>query len=190
MELHFLGTAFSTYRSPKNPNPWIFALQPSGKQERSILCGIGSPYTGLTENCIFLFRGSKTNKKPDYHSEMNWNVFSNWCKAVVLPTVTATEKKSAVVLDSAICRTVLDEEDKRPVRSWSTDHLVQAIHKWGGAPDDWPLTWATRKYKNQLIDCGRQITRLRNTKSGKLQTSSLLNTFRLIYYFYLRLILS
>ena len=84
-------------------------VDPSGKGERSILCHIGSPHIGLLDNCILLFRGSKSNKKADYHSEMNWNVFSNWCETVVFLKIAATRKKSVVVLDRAAYHTVLDE---------------------------------------------------------------------------------
>ena len=65
---------------------------PSGEEERSILCHIGSPGTGLLDNCIVLFRGSKSNKQADYHLEMNWNVFSNWCETIVSPKIAATKK--------------------------------------------------------------------------------------------------
>ena len=51
----------------------------------------------------------------------------------------------------------MDEEDKRPVTSWNRYRLTRAIRRWGGAPDDWQLAWATRKSKYQLLDYARQI---------------------------------
>ena len=66
---------------------------PSGKGMRSILCHIGSPETGSLENCMFLFKGSKSNKQADYRSEMNWHVFSNWREEGVFPQIAATKKK-------------------------------------------------------------------------------------------------
>ena len=44
---------------------------PSGKGDRSILCHIGCAETGLLEECGLLFRGSKSNKSADCHTEMN-----------------------------------------------------------------------------------------------------------------------
>ena len=65
---------------------------PSGKWERSRLCHIGSADTRLLENCILQFRGSKSNKQADYHSEMNWNVFSNWYGTDVFPKLLQPRK--------------------------------------------------------------------------------------------------
>ncbi len=52
-----------------------------------------------------------------------------------------TRKKSLMVLDRATYDTVLDEEDRRPVTSWNKKKLAEALKRWDGIPDDWPLTW-------------------------------------------------
>ena len=49
----------------------------SGRGDRSILSHIDCADTGLVEKCMLLFRGLKSNKSADYHTEMNWEVFSH-----------------------------------------------------------------------------------------------------------------
>ena len=50
---------------------------PSGRGERSILSQIGFAETGPLDECLLLFRASKSNQNSYYHSEMSWNVFSH-----------------------------------------------------------------------------------------------------------------
>ena len=50
---------------------------PAGKGYGSIVCHIGSAETGVLNNFLLIFRGSKSNNPFDYHSEMNWNSFSD-----------------------------------------------------------------------------------------------------------------
>ena len=50
---------------------------PSGRGERSILSHIVCPDTGLIDECMPLFRGSKSNKSAEYHTEINWEFFSH-----------------------------------------------------------------------------------------------------------------
>ena len=100
-------------------------MVPTGKRERSVLFHIGSPDTGLLDNCILLFRGSKSNMQADYHSETNWNVFINWCETVVFPKSTASKKNSIDILDRATQNTILNEEDKRPSSSYTDGEVHQ-----------------------------------------------------------------
>ena len=69
----------------------VFAV-PSGKGERSILCHVVSKDVGLLEGCMLLFRGSKSSKSSDYHTEMNWNVFSHWCESKLFPSLKKREE--------------------------------------------------------------------------------------------------
>ena len=50
---------------------------PSRKGERSILSQTGCSDTGLIDQYMLLFRGSKSNKSADCHPEMNWRVFNH-----------------------------------------------------------------------------------------------------------------
>lgn len=104
---------------------------PSGKGERSILSHVASQETGLLNNCLLLFRGAKSNKSEDYHTEMNWDVFSHWCENVVFPEILKTNKKSVIVLDHATYHTKLDDDDRWPVTSWNKARLSEAILRWG-----------------------------------------------------------
>ena len=90
---------------------------PFGKGKRSIISHIGCAETGLLDNCLLLFRGSKSNIDADYHTEMNWDVFSHWCETKVFPAIENTGIPSVVVLDRATYHTVLDDEDRWPLTS-------------------------------------------------------------------------
>ena len=85
-----------------------------------------------------MFRGSKSSKSSDYHTEMNWDVFSSWCESKVFSEINKTNQKSIVVLDRVTYHTHLDEKDRRPTKSW-TKKFANQVHKWDGIPDEWPL---------------------------------------------------
>ena len=130
---------------------------PSGKGDRNIVSHIGSAETGLLPNCLLLFRGSKSNKSADYHTEMNWNVFSHWCRNKVFPEIRKTGIKSVVILDRATYHTVLDDDDRWPVTSWTKRRLSDAIIRWGGPPSDWLPNWESLKVKQDLLIRARSI---------------------------------
>ena len=130
---------------------------PSGKGERSIISHVGCAETGLLDGCFLLFRGSKSNKDSDYHTEMNWEVFSHWCETKVFPASRDTQIPSVLVLDRETYHTVLDEEDRWPVNSWNKKRLADSIVRWEGIPDDWPLNWRNLKSKPQLLQQARNI---------------------------------
>ena len=109
---------------------------PAGKVDRSIVCHVGSAESGSLKNCELLLRGSKSNKSSDYHTEMNWSVFSDKCESKVFPTMKLTKKKSILVLDRATYHTFLDEEDKRPVTSLNKARLADSIARWEGVTED------------------------------------------------------
>ena len=106
-------------------------IAPSSEGERSILFRIGYPDTGLLDNFILLFRGSKSNKQADYHSETNWKQFINWCETIFFPKLLQPRKKFVVLLDRATYHIVLHEEDELPITSWNSARLFQAIRIWG-----------------------------------------------------------
>ena len=101
-------------------------IAPSGKGERSILPHIGCTGTGLLDNCMLLFRGSKSNKSAEYHNEMNWDVFSHWRETKVFPSIAVTGVNSLVFLDRATYYTTLDEKDKKKATSWIKTRLIKA----------------------------------------------------------------
>ena len=90
----------------------------SGKRERSIVIHVGCAETGFLGTSLLLFRGPKSNKDADYHTEMNWEVFSHWCETTVFPAIENTGLPSEFVLDRATYHTVLDDEDHWRVTSW------------------------------------------------------------------------
>ena len=96
----------------------------------------GCADTGLLDQCMLLFGGSKSNKSADYHTEINRDVLSHSCETKVFPSIAATGVKSVLVLDRTTYHTVLDEQDKRPETSWNNSRLRESIKRWGGAPND------------------------------------------------------
>jgi len=76
---------------------------PSGKGERSIICHIGGA-DGFVPSAKLIFRGSKSLKDSDYHTEMNASVFLDWMEKKVLPNV---PRASVLVLDRASYHTTL-----------------------------------------------------------------------------------
>ena len=118
---------------------------PSGRGERSILSHVASAQTGLLDRSMLLYIGSNTKKSTDYHSEMNWNVFSDWFNSIVFPAIAARRENALLVLDRVTYHTYIDEEEKRPNTSGNKNRISDSIARWGGPSEDWPLTWRYKK---------------------------------------------
>lgn len=58
---------------------------------------------------MILYRGSKSNKDADYHSEMNWDILSHWCETKVFFAISQIGMNEVVVLYRATSHTVLVE---------------------------------------------------------------------------------
>lgn len=120
---------------------------------------IGSANTGLLNGAALVFRGDKSNKNADYHSEMNTEVFLDWLKQKVFPKLKQIGKKCVVVLDRAPYHTRLTQ-DTRPVRMhWRKADMVDAIERWGGPPAHWPGNWRTSRNitKNLMLSWATEI---------------------------------
>ena len=140
---------------------------PSGKGERSTISHVGCADTGLLDRCFLFFRGSKSNKDSDYHTEMNWEVFSHWCETKVIPTIRFTQIPSVIVLDRTKYHTVLDEEDRSPVNSWNKKRFVDSIVQWESIPDNWPSNWRNLKSKPRRFQRVRHVYPNPNCKIQK-----------------------
>lgn len=71
----------------------------SGKGNRSIVCHSGSDESGLLENCLLFFRGSKSNRSSDHHAEIDWSVFRDFFESKVFLAMKLIRKKNVLVLD-------------------------------------------------------------------------------------------
>ena len=109
---------------------------PAAKGDRSIVFRVGYAESGFLENCLLLFRGSKSNKSSDYHTKMNWFVFVGWNESKVFPAMKRTMEKSVLALECATYHKFLDEEDKRPSKYWNKTKLANTIVRWDGAAKD------------------------------------------------------
>ena len=152
---------------------------PLGRVERSTPSHVASAQTGLLDGSILPYRGSKSNKFADYHSEMNQNVFSDWCNSVVLPAIAARSENAVLVLDRATYHTYIDEEDKRPNTSWNKNRISDSIARWRGPSEDWPLTCRYKKTKAQLLEEARRIYPSPTYKIQKMARKFETSTFKL-----------
>lgn len=109
---------------PKPPS------KPSGKGGRVIVCGCGSAKRGWIGE-VLIFKGDKNNKDPDYHSEMNWEVFSDWFDGVLREVGERKEGEPPIVfiIDRAKYHTVESERtrlpekmNKEPMAEWLVNH--------------------------------------------------------------------
>ena len=153
---------------------------PSGKGERSIINHMGCAETGLLDNFLLLFRGSKSNKDPDYHAEMNWDAFSHWCETKQFPVIENAGLPSVVILDRATYHTVLDDEYRWPVTSCNKKRLNDSIYRFEGISDDWPFTWRNLKTNAQLLQLPRVIYLSPRYKIQKIAVSFGIKTLFLL----------
>lgn len=52
---------------------------PSSRGDREIIPHLGCSETGILEDCLLVFKGSKSNNSSDHPTEMNWDVFGHRC---------------------------------------------------------------------------------------------------------------
>lgn len=93
----------------------------AGKGARTIICGIGSDTQGWLEDSLLVYRGAQSPKSSDYHTDMNWNVFSDWMERRVLPKI---PPHSVIVIDRASYHLVLTEESKPASSTLRKQQLV------------------------------------------------------------------
>ena len=70
---------------------------PTSRGQRLIVLHAGCGEIGFLPNCALVFK-SKSKDGRDYHTEMNGQVFIEWVKDQLLPSLPA---KSVLVLDNA-----------------------------------------------------------------------------------------
>ena len=156
---------------------------PSGRGERSMLSHVASAQTGLFDESMLLYRGSKSNTSTDYHSEVNRNVYSDSCIRVVIPVIAARRQNAVLVLNRSAYHTYIDEEDKRPNRSWNKNRVSQLTDRLGGSSEDRPLTWRYKKIKAQLQKQSRKIHPSPTYKIQRMVSKFETSTFKLKFLF-------
>jgi len=103
----------------------------------------GSREHGLLPGCMLLFRGEKSNKDADYHTEMNTAVFQHWMLSKVFPKLRSIGKKCVIVLDRATYHTQLTWNTRRPKSYWLKREIQNCVVRWGGPPALWGPNWYT-----------------------------------------------
>lgn len=104
-----------------------------------------------------MYRGNNSKSTDDYHKEMCWEIFSDWCVKKVFPAIRKTGRKSVLVLDRATYQTHLLDEDRKPSTQWRKSRLIESIKKWGGPDKSWSKNWEKEKSNRQLLEYCRSI---------------------------------
>lgn len=93
---------------------------PIGQGGRSVICHVGGA-SGFVENTKLIFRGSKSLKDADYHTEMNSNVFLDWMERRVLPNL---QPNAAIFVDRASYHRTLTPESQPVKSNWKKADLI------------------------------------------------------------------
>ena len=113
------------------PKEWVLpgevegTCPPSGKGARSILCGVGSDVTGWLPDSFLIFRGSKSSKSSDYHSEINSDVFLDWIEKKVIPKL---PNRAVLVIDRASYHLVRTPESTPAPCNATKNVLLKWLH--------------------------------------------------------------
>ena len=65
----------------------------SGSGARTIISHLGSNEIGLLEICLLMYRESESRQSDEEHTEMNADMFQDWCKKRVLPAMKLQGRK-------------------------------------------------------------------------------------------------
>jgi transposase len=131
---------------------------PPGKGERSIVVHVGSS-SGFIPGAALIFRGAKSKKTDDYHTEMNSDVFLDWLKKKVLPQM--PRGRSVLVVDQATYHTVRTPETVPAKASWNKPQLADWLLAHSVALSTLPLVPTTKEdllklHKVHLLDLCKQ----------------------------------
>ena len=80
-----------------------------------------------------MFRGSKSNKSANYHTEMNHAVFYDWLKTKVFPELQKRKRKCVVVLDRANYHTELTPDTHPLVHDGVNENSCKQLTDGGSA---------------------------------------------------------
>jgi transposase len=112
--------------------------KPTGKGERLIIVNAISE-DGWVPNAEMVFKASK--KTGDYHSSMNWTVFTTWFSEQLLPNI---PKNSIIHLDNASYHNVLTAETFP-----KSNHTAQKLQEWLTHND---IPWGKDMLKAELFE--------------------------------------
>lgn len=135
-----------------NDNTWYFEEdgiiigKPTGKGDRLIIVN-AITQDGWVPNAKLVFKASK--KTGDYHSNMNWDKFSEWFRENLLKNI---PEDSLIIMDNAPYHNVLAEE-AFPKKS----HTIKRLREWLSRNN---IPWTKDMLKAELFDlCSRLATK-------------------------------
>jgi len=135
-------------KNHSNDNTWyseedgVVIGKPTGKGERLIIVNAITK-EGWVPDSKLVFKASK--KTGDYHTNMNWDVFSTWFQEKLLKNI---PKGSLIIMDNAAYHNVFVEE-AFPKKS----HSVKRFREW---LSDNQIPWTKDMMKAELFDlCSR-----------------------------------
>lgn len=135
-------------KNHSNDNTWFFEEddiiigKPTGKGDRLIIVNAITK-DGWIPNAKLVFKASK--KTGDYHSNINWDNFSEWFQEKLLKNI---PENSLIIMDNAPYHNVFAEE-AFPKKS----HSVKRLREW---LSDNEIPWTKDMLKTELFDlCSR-----------------------------------
>jgi len=135
-------------KNHSNDNTWYFEEdgiligKPTGKGERLIIVDAITK-DGWVPNARLVFKASK--KTEDYHSNMNWDNFSEWFQEKLMKNI---PEKSLIIMDNAPYHNVLAEE-AFPKKT----HTAKRLREWLSNNE---IPWTKDMLKSELFElCSR-----------------------------------
>jgi len=139
-------------KNHSNDNTWYFEEdgivigKPTGKGDRLIIVDAITK-DGWVPNARLVFKASK--KTGDYHSNMNWDNFSEWFQEKLLKNI---PENSLIIMDNATYHNVLAEE-AFPKKS----HSAKRLREWLAHNE---IPWTKDMLKPELFElCSRFATK-------------------------------
>lgn len=135
-------------KNHSNDNTWYFEEdglvigKPTGKGDRLIIVDAITKDGWVPNTRLVFMAGKKTG---DYHSNMNWDNFSEWFQDKLLKNI---PKNSVIIMDNAAYHNVLSEE-AFPKKS----HSLKRLRDWLSHNE---IPWTTDMLKSELFSlCAR-----------------------------------
>lgn len=130
-------------KNHSNDNTWYFEEdglvigKPTGKGDRLIIVDAITKDGWVPNTRLVFMAGKKTG---DYHSNMNWDNFSEWFQDKLLKNI---PKNSVIIMDNAAYHNVLSEE-AFPKKS----HSLKRLRDWLSHNE---IPWTTDMLKSELF---------------------------------------
>ncbi|TKR62675.1 hypothetical protein L596_026599 [Steinernema carpocapsae] len=164
------------FKGMSHRRDWVTSMTPEQKKTAGLCSGPNAPPThgprlivlhtvgsnGFLPGALRVFHGN--TQHPDYHREMNADVFEQYVEDLI-PTLRAQGEKVALVMDNASYHSRRSEE--YPRKQWKKEQLVTFLEANGAAGD---MTWS----KNDLYQACMEIVAEREEEMRQYKIDKML----------------